>query len=320
MNSSQDKASREPTNVRPTTVAVVSGKGGTGKTLVSSQLALFLARSGSATTYVDADAEAPNGHLALSPTIEHLQGVEVPHMIVDGDRCTLCGDCVEACAFDALFLGTDGVHTTPQHCRGCGACLLSCSSQAIYESCREVGSIAWGNSHELRFMAAVADIGEQRAVPVIERAIELAQTSADCEWIIVDGPPGNGCPALATLRGADVAILVTEPTPFGAHDLATTADICAALGLPVGVVVNRDGIAESDLAAILEPRGIAVIARIAYDANIARDRERRGDWLSTSSSIRRAITQVADWLEETPALSFRVRQRPARTRQDEDLA
>ncbi len=291
----------EPRSARPGgcfKVVVASGKGGTGKTLVSSQLAHWFAERGVATTYVDADAEAPNGHIVLRPEISRASRVRVRSITIRSDICNGCGSCTEVCAFGALVPGLHRVHQVVEHCRGCGSCLIACPRGALVEGERDVGSVVVGQAGRIRYVAGAVDVGERRAVPVIEASIALAAESCGDGILVIDGPPGNACPVMAALKQADLAILVTEPTPFGAHDLAITADTCAAFGVPSAIVVNRAGLGDYPIDDVLAPRGLTVTATIPFDSDIARESARDPGGWSSPPALDAAIGQLARWVRD----------------------
>ena len=291
-------ATEKPRRRRTLRVVVASGKGGTGKTLVSSQLARWLSQRGVPTTYVDADAEAPNGHVVLQPEIESFLRARSKVASVDVERCNGCGICVSACAFEALLPGKRQVHQILGHCRGCGACSLVCPRGAISEREREVGSVLIGTASQIQFLAGVVDIGERRAVPVIEAAIEMAVERDQGGIVVIDGPPGNACPVMAALKQADAAVLVAEPTPFGAHDLAITADTCTALSVPVAVVLNRAGLSDYSLEPIVVPRQLSILSQIPFEPAIALAMAQGRDPLRESAALATAIAEIGAWVEE----------------------
>lgn len=247
-------------------LVIASGKGGTGKTTVATCLASLLAESGERTTYVDCDAEEPNGHLILNPAIERTWPVEVPVVAIDEKRCTGCGKCARACQFHALACINDSVTTFPQLCHACGACSLVCPADAIVEVPRKRGIVREGHDGDLAFIGGEMTVGEESVVPII-RAIKAAVP--DDGISVLDAPPGTACPAVETMRGADRVILVTEPTPFGLHDLRLAVDTARELGLPAGVVINRSDIGNSDTLEYCRSHGLEVLLQIPNSRAVA---------------------------------------------------
>ncbi|NLS78653.1 MAG: P-loop NTPase [Chloroflexi bacterium] len=220
-------------------IAIASGKGGTGKTTVATSLALSLPHR--PLTFLDCDVEEPNAALFLRPTIETQErvGVLVPEIIAE--RCTYCGRCAEVCRYHAIAVVGQQVLVFREMCHGCGSCALNCPTQAIREVVNHFGSIELGHAGEIAFGQGILDVGQPLAPPIIRQLKRQALTPARREGVvIIDASPGTSCPVVESLRGADVALLVTEPTPFGLHDLRLAVEVARdELGLPVGVVINR---------------------------------------------------------------------------------
>ena len=220
-------------------VAIASGKGGTGKTTVATNLAVTAAASGREVQVLDCDVEAPNAHLFLKPEIERSEAVSVPVPEVDEEKCTACGECGRICQYSAIVSLKTKPLVFPELCHGCGGCALVCPEGAITEGLREVGVVEEGSAGGVRFAGGKLRIGEAMAPPLIRAVKERALDDA---LVIVDAPPGTSCPVIEAVRGADFVLLVTEPTPFGLNDLAIAVDTVRKLGLPFAVVVNRAGL------------------------------------------------------------------------------
>jgi MinD superfamily P-loop ATPase len=250
----------------PLTVVVASGKGGTGKTLIATSLARRLSAGRLRVTYLDADVDAPNGQLALNATIVETQKVTRSVARILPEACRRCGECVGVCAFGALYFAPTGPAVVDEHCRDCGACALICRRGAIHGRSCPVGEIALGNVGTLRFMAGTLRVGEQRGVPVVEA---LRRRIGEEDVAIIDAPPGTACSTVAALRGADLAILVTEPTPFGEHDLKLAAELCRSLEVPAVGVLNRAGLGAHDYSDVIVRARLEQWAEIPYDPAIA---------------------------------------------------
>ena len=219
----------------PVKIAIASGKGGTGKTTVAVNLACMLADRGERVQYLDCDVEAPNGHLFLKPRIEAREPVGIPVLVVDEETCTGCRTCAEVCAYHALAVLKKPV-VFPELCHGYGGCALVCPSGAIREVNRPIGVVETGRSEGVAFVQGRLNVGEPMAPPLI-RAVKknvLADGVA-----ILNAPPGTSCPVVAVVRDADYVLLVTEPTPFGLHDLKLAVAMVRGLGRRHGVVINR---------------------------------------------------------------------------------
>jgi len=247
-------------------IAVASGKGGTGKTTISTNLATVAADQGRSVVYVDCDVEEPNGHIFLKPdiTTETSVGNLIP--TIDGEKCTACGQCGEICQFSAIVCIGEKVLTYPELCHSCGGCSRVCPTGAITETSRETGHLDIGRSGSIRFGQGLLNVGETMSPPVI-RALRDAVPSLDV--VIVDAPPGTSCPVIESIRGCDQVLLVTEPTPFGLHDLKLAVEMVRALKIPFGVVINRADAGDDGVRTYCDKEGIAVLAEIPDDRKIA---------------------------------------------------
>lgn len=223
-------------------IAVASGKGGTGKTTIATNLSVALAESGRDVLYLDCDVEEPNGHLFLRPTIDCVVDVELPFPKINLSTCTFCGECAEICEFRALAVVEDRVLVFPELCHSCGACCYLCPEKAIFEIPEAVGRVRIGSSNGVKFAGGELNVGVARAPSVTEAAKRLAPAA---EISIVDAPPGTSCPAVEAVRGSDYVLLVTEPTPFGLSDLKLAVEMVRNLGTDFGVVINRAGIGDN---------------------------------------------------------------------------
>ncbi len=247
-------------------ISIASGKGGTGKTLVATSLALSL-RDDYKVQLLDCDVEEPNDHVFLRPEITGTEAVATPVPRVDEEKCTYCGECARVCAFNAIAVVGNNVLTFPQLCHGCGACAYLCPEKAISEEDRETGVAEWGHSNGLAFAHGKLTVGEAMAPPVIRKVKEHANNEG---IVIVDVPPGTSCPVVEALRGSDFCILVTEPTPFGLNDLTLAVETVRELDIPCGVVLNRTGVGDSGVEEYCRQKRIPVLLTIPLDTEIAR--------------------------------------------------
>jgi MinD superfamily P-loop ATPase len=246
-------------------LSVASGKGGTGKTLVATSLALAV-EGREPVQLMDCDVEEPNAHILLRPTITSSQPVLIPVPKVDEGRCDHCRLCSEACVFNAIAVAGKTVLLFPELCHGCGVCSYVCPQKAITEQGREVGVVEEGAADKIRFVHGRLAIGEAMPVPVT-RAVKGRADPAGA--VIIDAPPGNSCPVVEAVKGSDFCLLVTEPTPFGLHDLALAIELTKKLGIPSGVVINRDGSSDGQIEEYCAAKDIPVLLRIPLDRRIA---------------------------------------------------
>jgi MinD superfamily P-loop ATPase len=252
-----DDVRRQSGSQRALRIAVASGKGGTGKTTIAAALARIAARRGLDAVYVDCDVEAPNGGLLLKPDIESRRPVERLIPQVDAALCERCGACQDACQFGAIISTPASVQVFEKLCKSCGACIAACPQRAIGERSVAVGRVETGRSGPLRFVQGVLDVGQPRSIPVIEAAMAAA---GDADLVVLDAPPGASCPVVATIRDADLVLLIAEPTPFGMADLEIAAETVRILGRPAAAAINRLPPGSASPADIIEARGAPVLA------------------------------------------------------------
>jgi len=246
-------------------IAIASGKGGTGKTTVATNLTRVLIRT-RPVQYVDCDVEEPNGHLFLQPQITHTQsaGILVPE--IDMERCTQCGACSQLCQYHAIAcLGTTTL-VFPELCHGCGGCVRVCPAQAIHEVKRPIGVVEEGIAQGITFLHGRLHIGETMSPPLIRAVLQRIDPTM---MAIIDAPPGTSCPVLAAIRGADVVLLVTEPTAFGLHDLTLAVEMVRALNLPVGIVINRADMGDDRVERYCATEALPVLGCLPHDRRVA---------------------------------------------------
>lgn len=274
-------------------LAMASGKGGTGKTTVSTNLSATIARHNRTVTYVDCDVEAPNGHLFLKPS----WGDESPvgHLVPQVDQCLHCGACAEVCRFHALVCLADRTIIYPELCHSCGGCALICPAGAITEVMHRLGVIRSGRSGQISFVSGTLDIGAVTSPPVIRAAKEAAPPA---EWMIWDAPPGTACPMIETVKDCDYVVLVTEPTPFGLHDLRLAVGVARALNRPCGVVVNRALPAATETREWCVQAGVPILAEIPDSVEIARAYSRGELVVDSVPGLREIFDQLFSRLQE----------------------
>ena len=243
-------------------ITVASGKGGTGKTTVAVNLALSIGDC----KLLDCDVEEPNAHILLDMELIDTHPVSLPTPVVDQDKCTLCGECAKFCQFNAIFVGKDRVFVYQDVCHSCGGCSLVCPDNAISESDRRIGDIKICKKEDLQLIYGILEIGEPVATPII-RAVK---SEIDTQGVsILDAPPGTACPVIETMNDSDYIILVTEPTPFGLHDLNMAVEVVKKLGIPHGVIINRAGIGDTKVSDYCKMENIPILMEIPFNRKIA---------------------------------------------------
>jgi MinD superfamily P-loop ATPase len=279
-------------------IVVASGKGGTGKTTIATGLALVLAQAGPAPLFLDCDVEAPNAHFFLEPRLAHRQDVNLPIPRVVLDQCTFCGRCAEVCQYHAIAVIKRNVMVFPELCHGCGSCTLNCPERAIVEEAHPIGVLERGEAAKgITFARGTLNIGEPMASPVI-RQLKQWITPTQGQTVIVDAPPGTACPVVEAMHGADLVLLVTEPTPFGLHDLRLAVDLTRQLDLPAAVVINRDGIGDGQVTRFCEGAGLPVLMRIPFDRDLAEGLARGRPLPEIGPAYRAQLQTLADRLLE----------------------
>jgi MinD superfamily P-loop ATPase len=244
-------------------VAIASGKGGTGKTTVAVNLARAM---GSPVQLLDCDVEEPNDNLFLKGRVREAHTVTLPVPEVDATRCDGCGECCRFCEYHALACLGGSVLVFPELCHGCGGCTLVCPQSAIRERSRTIGVVETVECGAITLVQGRLDIGVALVPPLIRAVKAHAQPGVAT---IVDAPPGTSCPVIAAVTGADAVALVTEPTPFGLHDLGLAVDTLRELHIPLGVVVNRVGEGDGRVHAYCRAQGIPVLAEFPDDRRVA---------------------------------------------------
>jgi len=252
-------------------IVVASGKGGTGKTLVATSLSL-VARESGPVALVDADVEAPNDALFMHPTIAAREPIMQPQPVVDAELCTHCGRCAEVCQYNAIASLPESTLVFTDLCHGCGSCMLNCPAGAITEEYRPIGYLETGETQGMRFAQGILEVGEAMATPVIRALGKMASNEGwDDEGLTVfDAPPGSACPVIEALSDADLALLVTEPTPFGLHDLKLAVQVARdVLGRTVAIVINKHGTGDPAVEEYCQEENLPVLLRIPLERRIA---------------------------------------------------
>lgn len=269
-------------------IAIGSGKGGTGKTTVAVALAQSLSGS---VQYLDCDVEEPNGHIFLKPVLSESLPVTLPVPKVNSNLCTGCGTCSRVCQFNAIVSLKSTAMVFPELCHGCGACSQLCPASAITETDYDIGTVETGLVGDIRFAKGTLTVGRAMSPPVIHAVKCQAE---DEDLTIIDCPPGTSCPFIAGVKGVDVAILVTEPTPFGLHDLTLAVETVRQLRIPFGVIVNRVHELESNVTAYCRKEGIDVLLQIPEQRDVAEAYSKGEGLLSAIPALKEQFQQVFD--------------------------
>lgn len=245
-------------------IAIASGKGGTGKTTIAASLASIWNEK---LLVIDLDVEEPNLHLFLKPEIKSSKKtyVEVPR--IDNDKCISCGKCSEICNFNAISIIGNKVMVFPDMCHSCGGCFRVCPVGAIIRDKREIGEIITGNKGNTDFIMGKLRIGEAMSPPLMREIKKNIKTIND---IIIDAPPGTSCPAINAVIDCDFIVMVTEPTPFGLHDMKLAREAFDTLGIKMGVVINKAGIGNRDVYDYCKKTNLPILTEIPFDRKIAK--------------------------------------------------
>jgi len=244
-------------------ISIASGKGGTGKTTISTNLALSIDEK---VQLLDCDVEEPNAHLFLNPNIEKKDPVNAPVPKIDLEKCTFCKKCMDICRFGAIAVLKKDVLTFENLCHSCGGCFEVCPEKAVSEKERSLGNIEQGSVNGITFIHGRLDIGQVMVPPIIKKV--RSYTDPD-RVTIIDAPPGTSCPVISAMNGADFILLVTEPTPFGLHDLKLAVETVRILDIPHGLVINRAGLGNDEVKQYAQKENIPILMEIPFDKKIA---------------------------------------------------
>ncbi len=244
-------------------ISIASGKGGTGKTTVATNLALSITEN---VQLLDCDVEEPNAHIFIKPKTIKKTSVTVPIPQVTTDKCTLCGKCADICAYNAIVVLPNKVLIFPELCHSCGACQYFCPTKAINEIDKQIGFIEIGQKDNLEFIQGKLKIGEVFAPTVIKAVKKYINPS---KTIIIDAPPGTTCPVIESLKESDFCILVTEPTPFGLNDFILAVEVLQKMKIPFGAVINRSDLGNKDVELYCQQENIDILMKIPFKKEIA---------------------------------------------------
>jgi MinD superfamily P-loop ATPase len=244
-------------------ISIASGKGGTGKTTVATNLARAM---GSDVQLLDCDVEEPNAHLFINPAFEAPEPFFMPVPEVDGNKCTFCGKCADICQFKAIAVVDEHVLVFEELCHSCGGCWEVCPEGAIQQGRRQLGVIQKGRNNGIEFIHGKLRVGEAMSPPLIKkvRSYQIPE-----KLTIIDAPPGTSCPVIASMKDSDFVLLVTEPTPFGLHDLKLAVGAVQTLNIPCGLVVNRSDLGDENVREYAQQKGLSILMEIPFNREIA---------------------------------------------------
>ncbi len=244
-------------------IAVASGKGGTGKTTVAVNLARVFNGN---VILADCDVEEPNAHLFLNGEKFNEEIISIPIPQVDESLCNACGECARICQYSAIVTFGTTPLVFPEMCHGCGGCMRVCPTKAISEQNRRIGVIEKSGADNINLLTGRLDVGVALAPPLVRALKNILPNN---QTVILDAPPGTSCPVIATIRDTDFVLLVTEPTPFGLHDLTLAVDMIRELRIPFAVIVNRMGSGDNRVHDFCEKEKIPIFIEIPDDRRIA---------------------------------------------------
>jgi MinD superfamily P-loop ATPase len=243
-------------------VSVASGKGGTGKTSVAVNMALSIGN----VQLLDCDVEEPNAHLLLQSVLHKIEPVYSLIPNVNEKLCSHCGECSNFCQYNAIFATSEKVLVFPELCHSCTGCAMVCPRKAITWKKHRMGTLKFGSAEDLALIYGELEVGKPMAVPVIKAVKNQIKEGKN---VILDSPPGTSCPFVESVRGSDFCILVTEPTPFGLHDLKIAVEVLRKIALPFGAVINRSGIGDRNVYDYCREENIRILLEIPYRRRIA---------------------------------------------------
>jgi MinD superfamily P-loop ATPase len=252
-------------------LVVLSGKGGTGKTTVAAALAHMASRE-LPIVLADADVDAANLELVLDPTKQEEHGFIGGQLaVIDPEKCTACGVCAEVCRFDAVLPGDEAYRVDPLACEGCASCFYQCPEEAIRMEEQQAGlwfrsDTRFGPLFHAHLFAAQENSG--KLVTLVKQQARLRGLDTGAALVLVDGPPGIGCPVISASAGMDLALHVVEPTVSGVHDLERIMGTTDHFGVPSLVLINKADLnptRSEEIAAYCAGRSVEVVGRVPYD-------------------------------------------------------
>jgi len=272
-------------------ISIASGKGGTGKTTISVNLAQALKY----VQLIDCDVEEPNAHIFLKPDIRNIEQVEVLVPKVNYQLCDFCGECAKFCRYNAMAVFEDQVLIFPELCHHCGGCRIVCPKNAISEYTVSVGRIRKGIRQNIEFMDGLLNIAQPSPVPIIKK---LKSYMAKDSIVLIDSPPGTSCSMIEAVEKSDYCLLVTEPTPFGLNDLKLAVETIKKMKIPVGVIINQSDIGDNQVKEYCGTEDIPVVMEIPFSREIAEAYSRGETIISVLPGYQNKFKELFDIIKE----------------------
>lgn len=278
-------------------VTIASGKGGTGKTTISTNLTAYLAEHGKSVVLADLDVEEPNSGLFIQGKIKYdkIANKMVPHW--DSTYCTYCGECANVCNFNAIVALSDEIIVHPELCHSCYACSELCPTTSLPMKAERIGEIKVFETKNFDSIEGRLDLGQEMAVPLIAQTIDYIDENYPNHIKLLDAPPGTSCPVIEASRESDFVILITEPTPFGLNDLTLAVETMKVLEKKIGVIINRHGIGNNIVEEYCAKEQIPIIAKVKNDRAVAQCYAKGELIYPQIEHFKDSIEEIANFLE-----------------------
>jgi MinD superfamily P-loop ATPase len=278
-------------------ITIASGKGGTGKTTVSTNLSAYLASLDKSVVLADLDVEEPNSGLFVHG--ENKFTIVANKMVPrwESKNCTYCGDCADVCNFNAIVALSDEIIIHPELCHSCYACSELCPTNSLPMKPERIGEIKVYETKNFDFIEGRLDLGQEMAVPLITQTIDYVDENYPNHIKLLDAPPGTSCPVIEASKESDFVILITEPTPFGLNDLTLAVETMKVLEKKIGVIINRHGIGNNSVEEYCAKEHIPIITKIKNDKAVAQCYAKGELIYPNIEHFKKSIEEIARFLE-----------------------